>query len=66
MKYSAVPKELYEQNRARFIAKMKPNSVAVFPANPIFPKGGDGTYGYKPDADVIWLSGITQEKTIVI
>ena len=66
MKYSAVPKELYEQNRARFIAKMKPNSVAVFPANPIFPKGGDGTYGYKPDADVIWLSGITQEKTIVV
>ena len=45
---------------------MKPNSVAIFPANPIFPKGGDGTYGYKPDADVVWLSGVTQEKTIVV
>jgi len=45
---------------------MKPNSVAIFPASPVFPKSGDGTYGYKPDADVVWLSGIVQEKTIVV
>ena len=45
---------------------MKPNSVAIFPANPTFPTSGDGTMTYKPNADVIWLSGITQEKTIVI
>ena len=45
---------------------MKPNSLAIFPASPVFPKSGDGTYGYKPDADVLWLTGITQEKTIVL
>lgn len=45
---------------------MKPNSVAIFPANPTFPTAGDGTMTYKPNADVVWLSGITQEKTIVI
>lgn len=45
---------------------MKPNSVAIFPASPVFPKSGDGLYGYKPDADVMWLSGIIQEKTIVV
>lgn len=45
---------------------MKPNSLAIFPAGPVFPKSGDGTYGYKPDADVLWLSGVTQEKTIVV
>lgn len=45
---------------------MKPNSVAIFPASPAFPKSGDGLYGYKPDADVMWLSGIIQEKTIVV
>lgn len=45
---------------------MKPNSVAIFPASPVFPKSGDGLYGYKPDADVMWLSGIVQEKTIVV
>ena len=66
MKYLPIPSKLYEQNRQRFIKKMKPKSLAIFPASPVFPKSGDGTYGYKPDADVMWLSGIVQEKTIVI
>ena len=66
MKYFPIPSRLYEQNRQRFIKKMKPNSIAIFPASPTFPKSGDGSYGYKPDADVVWLSGIVQEKTIVI
>ena len=66
MKYLPLSSKLYEQNRARFVEKMKPNSVAIFPCSPVFPKGGDGTYGYKPDADVMWLSGVVQEKTIVV
>ena len=66
MKYLPIPSKLYEQNRQRFIKKMKPNSVAIFPASPVFPKSGDGVMNYRPDADVLWLSGITQEKTIVI
>lgn len=66
MKYLPIPSKLYEQNRQRFIKKMKPNSVAVFPCSPVFPKSGDGTYAYRPDADVLWLSGIVQEKTIVL
>ena len=66
MKYLPIPSKLYEQNRQRFIKKMKPNSVAIFPASPVFPKSGDGTYGYKPDADILWLSGIVQEKTMVV
>lgn len=66
MKYLPIPSKLYEQNRQRFIKKMKPNSIAIFPANPTFPKNGDGTYTYKANSDVVWLSGITQEKTMVI
>jgi len=66
MKYLPIPSKLYEQNRERFVKKMKPNSLAIFPASPVFPKSGDGTYGYKPDADVLWLSGVVQEKTMVI
>lgn len=66
MKYLPISSKLYEQNRQRFIKKMKPNSLAIFPASPVFPKSGDGLYGYKPDADVLWLSGVVQEKTIVV
>lgn len=66
MKNLPIPSKLYEQNRQRFIEKMKPNSLAIFPASPTFPKSGDGFYGYKPDADVLWLTGVAQEKTIVV
>lgn len=45
---------------------MKPNSIAIFPANPVLPENGDATYTYKANSDVTWLSGVTQEKTMVI
>lgn len=66
MKYTPIPSALYIENRRRFAEHMKPNSVAIFHASPTLPKSGDGTYTYRPDADVLWLSGIVQEKTIVI
>jgi len=66
MKYLPINPKLYEHNRERFVKKMKPNSLAIFPASPVFPKSGDGTYSYRPDADVLWLSGVVQEKTIVV
>ncbi len=66
MKYTAIPTALFAQNRQRFIEKMTPNSVAIFHASLTIPQSGDGAYTYKPDADIIWLSGIVQEKTLVI
>lgn len=45
---------------------MKPNSVAIFPGNPILPTNGDAIYTYRPNADVVWLSGVVQEKSLVI
>lgn len=45
---------------------MKPNSVAIFPGNPILTTNGDAIYTYRPNADVVWLSGIIQEKSMVI
>lgn len=66
MKYLPIPSKLYTQNRQRFIKKMKPNSIAIFPANPVLPENGDAVYNYKANSDVVWLSGIVQEKTMVI
>lgn len=66
MKYLSIPSKLYAQNRQRFIKKMKPNSIAIFPANPVLPENGDAVYNYKANSDVVWLSGIVQEKTMVI
>lgn len=66
MKYTAIPSKLFTQNRQRFIKKMKPNSIAIFPGNPVLPTNGDAIYTYRPNADVVWLSGIVQEKSMVI
>jgi len=45
---------------------MKPNSIAIFPGNPVLSTNGDAIYTYRPNADVIWLSGVVQEKSMVI
>ena len=66
MKYTNIPSSLYTQNRQRFMKRMKPNSIAIFSANPVFPENGDAVYSYKPNSDVVWLSGVVQEKTMVI
>jgi Xaa-Pro aminopeptidase len=66
MKYSAIPSSLYTQNRQRFMKRMKPNSIAIFAANPVFAENGDAVYGYKPNSNIVWLSGVAQEKTMVI
>jgi len=66
MKYEAINPKLYSNNRQRFIKKMKPNSIAIFPGNPVLPANGDSVYTYRPNSDVIWLSGVIQEKSMVI
>ncbi|MBS1772485.1 MAG: aminopeptidase P family protein [Bacteroidetes bacterium] len=66
MKYLPIPSKLYTQNRERFVKKMKPNSVAIFPGNPVLPTNGDAVYTNKPNSDVLWLSGVVQEKSMVI
>lgn len=66
MKYLKIPSVLYTKNRERFIKKMKPNSIAIFPGNPVLPTNGDAIYTNRPNSDVLWLSGIVQEKSMVI
>lgn len=66
MKYLPIPARLYTQNRQRFIKKMKPNSIAIFPGNVILPTNGDAIYTYRANSDVVWLSGVIQEKSMVV
>lgn len=66
MKYLPIPSKLHEENRKRFVRKMKPNSIAIFPANLPLQTNGDALYTYQPNSDVVWLSGIVQEQSMVI
>lgn len=66
MKYSKIDPVLYIQNRQRFIKQLKPNSLAVFNSNDIMPTNADGSMGFKQNSDLLYLSGIDQEETILL
>ncbi len=66
MKYTPLNKDLYIQNRKRFVKQMKPNALAVFNANDIMPTNADGTMNFRQNNDLLSLSGIDQEESILV
>jgi Xaa-Pro aminopeptidase len=66
MKYDKLPTELFVDNRKRFTAALKPNSIAIFHSNDEHPWNGDATFHFKQNSDLFWLSGIDQEDTYLL
>ncbi len=66
MKYLTIDRDLFISNRAKFIAKMKPNSLAVFNSNDIYPVSADATMPFQQHRDIFYLSGVDQEESILI
>lgn len=66
MKYLPLNKDLFVENRRRFISKMQKNSIAIFVSNDEVASNGDAIYHFKQNSDLFWLSGVTQEDSMVI
>ncbi|OQD44530.1 X-Pro aminopeptidase [Croceivirga radicis] len=66
MKYHPIDSKLFVKNRKKFMAQMKPKSIAVFNANDIYPIGADSTLPFEQDRDLFYLSGADQEETILV
>lgn len=66
MKYDPINAQLFIENRKRFAASLKPNSVALFVSNDILPTNADGSLGFVQNADLFYLSGVDQEETILL
>ena len=66
MKYLPLNSEIFIKNRERFIGQMKKNAIAIFVSNDEVPVNGDAIYPFKQNSDLFWLSGITQEDSMVI
>lgn len=66
MKYLPLDPQIFIQNRKRFIKAMQPNSIAIFVSNDEWPGNGDSLHSFKQNSDLFWLSGITQEDSMVI
>ncbi len=66
MKYHKIDKKLFIKNRKNFTAKMKPNSLAVFNSNDIYPISADSTLPFEQHRDIFYLSGVDQEESILV
>ena len=66
MKYTPINKSLYINNRANFVKHLKPNSVAIFNSNDIMPTNADGSMPFRQNNDLLYLSGIDQEESILL
>lgn len=66
MKYDLINHNLFIKNRKSFMAQMKPNSLAVFNSNDIYPVSADSTMPFEQHRDIFYLSGVDQEESILV
>ncbi|HLT51795.1 MAG TPA: aminopeptidase P N-terminal domain-containing protein, partial [Arenibacter sp.] len=66
MKYEQIPQQLFVRNRQKFMARMKPKSIAVFNSNDNYPISADSTMPFEQHRDIFYLSGADQEETILL
>lgn len=66
MKYHQIDRNLFVKNREKFTACMKPNSVAVFNSNDIYPVSADSTLPFAQHRDIFYLCGVDQEESVLL
>ena len=66
MKYDRIDKSLYTSNRQKFTAQMAASTLAVFNSNDIYPVSADSTLPFAQHRDILALSGVDQEESILV
>ena len=66
MKYQPINSALFIKNRKDFASQMKPNSLAIFNSNDIYPTSADGTMPFEQHRDIFYLSGVDQEESVLL
>ena len=66
MKYDRIDSNLYIANRKKFTERMTANTLAVFNSNDISPISADSTMPFQQHRDILYLSGVDQEESILV
>ncbi len=66
MRYTALDKSLYQTNRKNFTKQLPSSAIAVFNSNDIMPTNADGTMSFRQNNDLLYLTGIDQEESILV
>ena len=66
MKYLPLNPGIFIQNRKRFTDRMGKNAIAIFNSNDELPVNGDSLHKFKQNSDLLWLTGIEQEDSMLV
>ena len=66
MKYSQIKSRLFIKNRNKLFKLLKNKSAAIINSNDEMPRNGDQTFPYRQNSDFFYLTGIEQEKSVLI
>jgi len=66
MRYTPISAELFIRNRQRLAELLLPKSLVILNANDIMPTNADGTMGFRQNSDLLYLSGVDQEETMLV
>ena len=66
MKYDRIENSLYISNRRKFSSIMEKGTLAVFNSNDIYPISADSTMPFQQHRDILYLSGVDQEESILV
>ncbi len=66
MRYSKIPVALFQKNRKKIIESMGSDALALVFSNDKVPRTGDQYFPFRQNSDFFYLSGIEQEKSILL
>jgi len=66
MRYLPINKSFFIQNRDAFSSRLKKGGIAVFLSHDIYPTNADGTFPFRQNNDLFYLSGIDQEDSALV
>ncbi|NQX93020.1 MAG: aminopeptidase P N-terminal domain-containing protein, partial [Flavobacteriales bacterium] len=66
MRYQPLSASVYDFHRSQFAAQMKRGYLAIFNSNDLMPTSADGHMPFKQATDILHLSGVDQEESILL
>lgn len=66
MRYKALSSSTYIAHRKNFANCLESGAMAIFNSNDIMPTNADGTMPFRQNNDILYLSGVDQEESILV
>ncbi|MDZ7774853.1 MAG: aminopeptidase P N-terminal domain-containing protein [Bacteroidales bacterium] len=66
MRYKKAPKEFFSRNRSKLAKTLPEKSLVIIHSSDEMPRNGDQTYPFRQLSDLFYLTGLDQEKCILV